>query len=345
MKKKHYEKMTRMVNLDKIDFVMPWLDGSDPAWRAACAAYCAKKDEDAGEARFRDWGMLKYWFRGIEQYAPWVNRVHLITWGHLPVWLNTAHPKLNIVRHEDYIPAQYLPTFNSNPIELNMYRIKGLAEQFVYFNDDLLILDRLKPTDFFVKGKPCDMLALQPVICNPQNPVMSHIYLNNGLVLCRHFDKRANIKKQPQAYFRFGYPLQYFCYNALELAFPQITGFYTIHGPAPFLKASFEALWEQEKDILDATCGHRFRSEQDVNQYLVREWQKLNGNFCPRCVNRYFKYFNVQNTNPELVNTIVRHKKKMICVNDSETVDFERAKLELLAALEKALPEKSDFEK
>ena len=27
-------------------------------------------------------------------------------------------------KHEDYIPKQYLPTFSSHPIELNMHRIR-----------------------------------------------------------------------------------------------------------------------------------------------------------------------------------------------------------------------------
>ena len=79
---------------------------------------------------------LQYWFRGVGKFAPWVNRIHFITYGHLPPWLNVDHPKINIVRHTDYIPKKYLPTFNSHVIELNIHRIEGLANCFVYFNDD-----------------------------------------------------------------------------------------------------------------------------------------------------------------------------------------------------------------
>ena len=67
----------------------------------------------------------------------------------MPKWLNTNHPKLNIVKHSDYIPSQYLPTFNSHTIELNIHRIKGLSEFFVYFNDDMFLTRRAKPTEFF----------------------------------------------------------------------------------------------------------------------------------------------------------------------------------------------------
>lgn len=77
------------------------------------------------------------------------------------------------------------------------------------------------------------MLALQPDIANPKDATMPYIYLNNAMLLAKHFDKRTNMKQQPGAYFHFGYPLRYFGYNLLELAFPQMTGFYTVHGPSP----------------------------------------------------------------------------------------------------------------
>ena len=44
------------------------------------------------------------------------------------------------MRHEDYLPDEYRPAFSSHPIELNLHRIKGLSERFVYFNDDMYLL-------------------------------------------------------------------------------------------------------------------------------------------------------------------------------------------------------------
>ena len=82
----------------KIDFVVPWVDGNDPEWRKQKNEYLPKKVSDAGADRYRDMGTLKYWFRAVEKYAPWVNKVHFITWGHLPEWMNTECEKLNIVK-------------------------------------------------------------------------------------------------------------------------------------------------------------------------------------------------------------------------------------------------------
>lgn len=328
-----------------IDFVITWVDGADKAWRAQKATYDPNIGTDDEEIRYRDMDLLRFWFRGVEKYAPWVRKIHFITWGHLPEWLNVNHPKLHIVRHEDYIPTEYLPTFNSNVLEIFMHKIQDLSENFVYFNDDFFLIDHVKETHFFKNEKPCDMLAFQPVVANPANPVMSHLYMNNSLVLCKHFNKRENIKKHPGNYFKIGYPPMYFFYNLLELAFPLYTGFYTVHGPSPYCKKTFEDIWDKEKTALESMSSNRFRSTTDLTPYLFREWQKLSDNFVPTNLHRYFKYFNILKDNMKLVKTITKHKKKMICINDTDLGDdFEKAKEEVRKAFEEILPEVSTFE-
>jgi len=74
----------------------------------------------------------------VEQFAPWVRKIHFVTCGQKPEWLNADHPKLSLVNHSDYIPQQFLPTFNSSLIEIYLHRIPDLTEHFVYFNDDFL---------------------------------------------------------------------------------------------------------------------------------------------------------------------------------------------------------------
>ncbi len=329
-----------------IDFIVTWVDGSDRAWREDKAKYDNTGTVDDGEERYRDWGLFKYWFRGVEKNAPWVRKVHLITWGHLPKWLDTSNPKLNIVKHEDYIPKEYLPTFNCNVIELYFHKIKGLSEQFVNFNDDICIIRPMKPEDFFKDGKPCDMLAFQPVVANPKNPVMSHLLLNNSLVLCKYFNKRENVKSQPGKYFKIGYPPLYFFYNILEMAFPLYTGLYTVHGPSPFLKSTYEELWEKESELFYGMSNNRFRSADDITQYLFREWQKLTGNFIPRNIQKYFAYYDVSEDNSALRREMQKGKKKVICLNDAHiTGDADKIRAELLDIFDRCLPEKSSFEK
>ena len=309
-----------------IDFVITWVDGSDPLWfrqkQNAKKKQGVSVDIDDRIERYRDWEILKYLFRSIENFAPWVNNVYFVTCGHLPAWLNTECPKLQIVSHKDFIPEKYLPTFNSHSIEWNFHRIKNLSEHFVYFNDDMFLLHPIKPTDFFENGKPVDMLALQSDVANVEDTIMPYIYLNNTMLLAKYFDKRENMKKQPGAYFHIGYPPMYFGYNLLEMAFPRFTGFYTVHGPSPF------------------------RHKDDVSQYVLREYQKLSGDFVPRNTHKFCKYFNLKPENPELVKTITKQTAKCICINDSNfEIPYEHVKRELNDAFSKLFPQKSQFEK
>ena len=100
-------------NTQDIDFVITWVDGNDLEWKREKAARLGHTDMDISvnadnrKERYRDWDNLRYWFRGMEKYAPWVRKVHFVTWGHIPQWLNTKHPKLNIVCHEDFIPQKF----------------------------------------------------------------------------------------------------------------------------------------------------------------------------------------------------------------------------------------------
>ena len=131
----------------KIDFVIMWVDPNDPKWQKEKAKYCPDQDTDGSERRYRDWDNLKYWFRAVEQNAPWVNKIYFVTEGHIPKWLNLKHPKLKIVKHADFIPKKYLPTFSANPIEMNLFRIKGLSEHFVFFNDDFFLVNKTDPQE------------------------------------------------------------------------------------------------------------------------------------------------------------------------------------------------------
>lgn len=334
-----------MNNYTDIDFVITWVDGADCKWQKEKAAYKPEGEADDRPERYRDWEIMQFWFRGIEKYAPWVRKVHFVTWGHVPPWLNLKHPKLHIVNHKDFIPEEYLPTFNTNAIELNLHRIPGLSEHFIYFNDDFFLVNDVRPDDFFIDGKPRDMLAFQPIVANPKNEVMSHMYLNNTLALGRHFNKRGNVKKQPGKYFHIGYPPLYFFYNLLELFFPLYTGFYTVHDAYVFCKSTFTDVWEKEGKVLHDTSCHRFRSSEDVTLYLFREWQKLTGNFVPKNITGRFGYYNLGQNNEKLFKDIRKQHHKIICINDAnEQIDFVSIKKELQDAFGSILPEKSSFE-
>ncbi|MBQ7982185.1 MAG: Stealth CR1 domain-containing protein [Clostridia bacterium] len=186
-----------------IDFVVLWVDGADPVWREKRAYWAAqvcgvqKTDADNGHAenRFRDWDLMRYWFRGAEKFAPWVNRIWFVTDGQRPVWLNTDHPKLRVISHAEYLPADCLPTFNSNAIELGLHRIPDLSEHFVLFNDDMFLCAPTAPEDFFRDGKPCDAALMDAVTAPDPGDCLPHMLINNFAVINRQFSKRQVLRE------------------------------------------------------------------------------------------------------------------------------------------------------
>ncbi len=132
-----------------VDIVFTWVDGADPALVAKKARFLPDSKPGSDTSLFRDNGELRFALRSIERYAPWARRIFIVTDGQVPAWLNPDHPKIRIVDHTECIPEAYLPTFNSRIIESHLHRIPGLAEHFIYCNDDFFCINGCTPGDFF----------------------------------------------------------------------------------------------------------------------------------------------------------------------------------------------------
>ncbi len=331
-----------MVN--KIDFVILWVDGDDPSWLKQKNEYSPiKKDYGNNNNRFRDWNNLRYWFRAVEKFAPWVNNVFFITWGHLPKWLNINHPKLKIIKHSDYIPAEYLPTFNSDVIETNLHRIKELSENFVLFNDDVFIIKPTVPEDFFIEGLPCDSYVENLIVPSANGSRICHTKLTNTQIINDHFTK----KKVHRAYHRKVYNIKYGLQNFITLyfsIFPKYTGFRNPHIAMSHLKSTFETIWGEEYDLMHASCLNKFRGYNDISHWLMRYWNLCSGHFEPRST-KFGRYFAVSNNNQQIISYIKCGGGKIVCINDPiDDFDFDKAKAEINAALNEILPQKCSFE-
>ena len=113
----------------------------------------------------------------------------------------------------------------------------------------------------------------------------------------------------------------------------------------PYLKESFNEIWDNEYELLNKTCMNKFRSETDVNIYVVRLWNLLKGNFVPRNVLAEGKNMQISN-NPAIFSAIEKNKYKRICLNDAKCSESEyiQIKKRLQNSFEKILPEKSIYE-
>lgn len=138
---------------DLIDYVFPYVDNSKEQWRNEYNLYTKGSklsNEVNGDSRFRSGeSLLKFKFRAIEKYMPWVGTIHMIVSDitQVPDWIDTE--KIHIVLHKDIIPKEHLPTFNSCTIEMFIHNIFGLSEKFIYSNDDVYPNNILKPKFYF----------------------------------------------------------------------------------------------------------------------------------------------------------------------------------------------------
>lgn len=329
--------------MEKIDFVILWVDGNDEKWIEEKNKYLdIVQNESAAVNRFRDWKLLKYWFRGVEHCTPWVNKVYFVTWGHLPDWLDVTNKKLVVVNHKDFIPEDVLPTFNSTVIERYLHNIIGLSEQFVYFNDDMFLLQKIKPEYFFKKGLPVGAFIESPISMNDFQDTFNYQRINNTIIINRHFSKKQIIKQNFTKCFNLRYG-RYNINNLILNCWKQYAGFQFSHLPTPFLKSTFEEVWDIENEYLSKTSFNRFRNKTDINQYLFANWQWCTGKFIPVYprVNGYFEIGNQKS-----IDAISNKKYKMICLNDvDETVNYDEEQRKIEEGFIKLFPEKSSYEK
>lgn len=330
----------------EIDFVIPWVDGSDPIWQNKKNKYVSLEKasgQDIGEERYRDWGILHYWFRSIEKNAPWVRHIYLITDHQIPTFLNINHSKLKLVSHEDYIPEEYLPTFSSRTIELNLHRIPGLSEHFVYFNDDVFLNRPVDPVFFFRNNKPCYSYIERPMVMRYPIPNYQYTTINNMAVINRYHRKRK-LQRHPGLCLNYRYA-RHLPGNMMTLPWPAFLSFVDEHVPYPMLVSTITDVWQTAEEALKNTCRHKFRTREDVNQYLFRYWDLVRGNFSPHHASAGF--YNVSEKNvDECCEDICRGYHPLLTVNDSSgAVDYEMLSRRIQEAFQKRYPEKSSYEK
>ena len=328
---------------EKIDFVVMWVDDSDKSWLNDRAKYAKEyQDVDNRNIRYRDYDTLKYWFRAVEKNASWVNNIYLITCGHLPKWLNTNNKKLHIIKHSDYMPADALPTFNASAIELAIHKIKGLEEKFVLFNDDMFLLKKVKKSDFFKKGLPCNTMALAPVIPFYGDQFYKMI-ANDVEIINKHFDYKDYKRKHLFKLLSLKQG-KYLLKTMPFLIYNKFPGFTNFHVCNSFLKTTFREVWQLEKDELEKTVYSKFRSNKNnVNQWLFNYWQYASGKFYQRS----YKFGIMLDINDKkAIKVIKKQKRKFICLADKEySEDFNDVKSCIIEAFDTIYPDKSSFEK
>lgn len=298
-----------------MDAVITYVNGTDPVWQQQ---YCNLTKQPALTKRYRDWGLLPYLLRGIEKYMPFINKVFLVvaSESQVPQWIDTQ--QVYIVYHRDIIPQEYLPTFNSGTIEIFLHRIKGLDEQFIYFNDDIFPLQPLSPDGFFKEEKITTHIAYHLLAPNKykQRAKRADRWAQYAAL------QSKNIKRS----------------NKCLFIRPQ-------HTCTPMLKSlNEEALAAAGNEFLQYVSP--IRTALNPNQYFFTDYLYYTG----KVINRRIltKHCSMAIYSPERIAKLIMHPvTPLICINDvamNETQE-EQMRHQLHQAFQQRFPLISHFEK
>ena len=292
-----------------MDAVITYVDGNDPVWKQD---YEKTTNVPVMEKRFRDWGTLKYLLRGIEAKMPFIRNVYLVVShpSQVPEWVDQE--QLKIVLHKDIIPAEFLPTFNCNPIEMHLHRIPGMDEDYIYFNDDMFPVGDCRPTDFFRDGRP--------VIGYYTHLFASGMYKK----ICRNSDRLARkaLGMKPSCFFTR----------------PQ-------HICSPMLKSQCEELYAKVEDEIRKTSATRTRTEENLNQYLFLDYMNYKGLVIREKISN--KHFSVAVASPDSLRDFMNNPtRNLVCINDVRLSEerYEQLRGAILDAFQSTFPSKSRFE-
>lgn len=319
-----------------IDIVYLWVDGNDPEWKAKKNRYTGTAEDTTAleEARFRENDELKYSLRSIEKYAPWVNRIFIVTDGQTPSWLDTTNPKVQIIDHSQIFPADALPIFNSQAIESVIHKIPGLSEHFICGNDDTMLAAPASPSDFFsADGRPIVRLHGTPL--KRKKAVNSSVY-RKLIVQMRELiaEKYGMLITNPPHHNLDSYRIS----------------------DIKQCEAEFSDRWK-------ATAYSRFRSDKDIQRCVVGYYAIATGRGIMRKVGRFNRinsvwgaikaiatnrYANDSRTFPIALKdydaVMRKYNPLMFCMNDGEMSTDEDCR-RMSTFLQKMFPERSSFEK
>lgn len=151
-----------------VDLVYLWVDGSEPMWLARKQQFLSSMDpgkiehRGAVQERWHDNDELRHSLRSVEMFAPWVRHVYLVTDDQYPPWLKRDHPRVSVISTQEIFPPGVLPVFNSDAIETRLPFIPGLAEHFLYANDDMFF-GRHTPAEFFFTPAGRPIVQVKPI--------------------------------------------------------------------------------------------------------------------------------------------------------------------------------------
>jgi hypothetical protein len=294
----------------EIDVVYTWVNSNDPSWKNKKHQYQNNNNIKDGDniGRYDNNNELLYSIRSVMKHLPWIRNIFIITDNQTPIWFNQDNPRIKIISHEDiFEDKSVLPVFNSVAIEMNLHRIPGLSEYFIYLNDDCLFGNNMKINDFITK---------------------------NGKIIMR-FQKiqfsNLNINKTDSS-FRIGHK------NASKLIsknfghHPRLT---VSHQAFILRKSIFAQLEKMYPNEINQTRANKFRSTTDVQPIALHNYFAQETGLGVGMYERDSLYYGIiDNTTVNdirrVFNFIIHNRPKYICINDARKNRQNKDVIELI---------------
>lgn len=308
----------------EIDAVYTWVDGDDPAWQESRLRLQAEMSgeefhpEAVHTARFRSRDELKYSLRSLQYNAPWFRNIYIVTADQVPDWLDTSHPKIHVVSHSEIFEPQDLPSFNSNAIISRLHHVPGLAEHFVYINDDVLFGRPVTKEQFFTSG---GLALVSP--SNNRRP-FGPANIEDG----PHFNITRNIR------------------DLIEKEFGKVVSRAIKHTPHPMIKSVHFDMETRFKESYIETCSSRFRHHSDiVADQLHHYYAQIIGKAVPGTLT--YNYINILDDkySTVLIETMKNKDRDAFCINDAPVPGANPIDDDVISEFfETYFPIKSEFE-
>jgi Stealth protein CR2, conserved region 2/Stealth protein CR3, conserved region 3/Stealth protein CR1, conserved region 1/Stealth protein CR4, conserved region 4 len=309
-----------------VDVVYTWVDDSDPCWRRALEHALAREERRlhpwaVNAARYHNSDELRYSLRSLGLYAPFVRRIFVVTAGHVPAWLDVDHPDIQIVDHTELLDGACLPTFNSHAIEARLHHIDGLAEHYLYFNDDFMLGREVTAGTFFIANGLAKLFpdVLAPILAGPATPddlPVDAASKNVRDLLHAHCDVHVARK--------------------------------ILHVPYPQRRSVLMELEQRFPDEFERTTASRFRHPTDLNvaSCLAHYYAFATGRAVPDEIAA--EYINIASrwAGPQMGRLLERRDVDAFCVNETDVPLNRAAAVRAAAArfLQSYLPVPSPWE-
>lgn len=251
-------------NSNSIDVVIAWVDGSDPNLKKKRSQFLNREEEQqspgADATRFHSLDEVKYCVLSILKFAPFVRKLFIVTDQQDPKIDHAVQKyfpdRLNDIRlvdHKEIFEGyeEYLPTFNSICISNMLWRIKGLSNQFVYFNDDIFLLRPIQPSDWF----------------RTQRPVLRGTWFFPPYERLMWDGIKKTLKRMVSPKSKMDLPASFQVnqWKAAALLGFRFRYFRSGHTPLALDKGSLESFFESHKEVLKKNISYRFRNYEQFN--------------------------------------------------------------------------------